>query len=123
MLVTTNAPIVEETSSANGRKKRTRKKSEFGQKATEKLKQGYSRVKEAGGLPVIENLLGLNQGAIQSNTGTIDAMTPPPPPPPQTTGMSKNTKIFIGVLVVGAIAGAIYYFTKVKGKKAKGSSK
>jgi hypothetical protein len=33
--------------------------------------------------------------------------------------MSTTTKVVIGVLVVGAIAGAIYYFTKVKGKTAK----
>lgn len=113
MLVTTNAPIVEETSSANGKK---RKKGQFGKQATEKFKSGYSRLKEAGGLPVIENLLGLNQGTTPNAMAT-DFMPPPPPPPP--TGMSTTTKIVIGVLVAGAVAGAIYYFVKVKGKKSK----
>ena len=115
MLVTTNAPIVEETSSANGNRRRTR--GQFGKRATEKFRKGYGRIKEAGALPVIENLLGLNQGT--STPNTTDLMPPPPPPPPPTKKMSTTTKIVIGVLVAGAIAGAIYYFTKVKGKKSK----
>jgi hypothetical protein len=116
MLVTTNAPIVEESSSANG-KRRTRQKGQFGKQATEKFRSGYTRLKEAGGLPVIENLLGLGQGTTTNTEANF--MPPPPPPPPPPTGMSTTTKVVIGVLVVGAIAGAIYYFTKVKGKTAK----
>ena len=51
----TKAPIIEEVSSANG-KKGKRKKSG---KVSDSLKRGYSRLKEAGGVPVIENLLGI----------------------------------------------------------------
>jgi hypothetical protein len=111
MLVTTSAPIVEETSNANGKKK----KGAFKKKASETFKKGYTRVKEAGALPVIENLLGLNQG---TPTATGTDFMPPPPPPPAPTGMSTTTKVVIGVLVVGAIVGGYLYFKKSKGKKA-----
>jgi hypothetical protein len=115
MLVTTSAPIVEETSNANGK----RKKGQFKTKATNTFKKGYTRVKEAGALPVIENLLGLNQGT--TPTGATDNFLPPPPPPPPTPTMSTTTKVVIGVLVLGAIVGGYYYFSKGKGKK--GSTK
>ena len=111
MLVTTSAPIVEENSNANGK----RQKGQFKQKASDTFKRGYSRVKEAGALPVIENLLGLNQGTT-NQTGENFTPPPPPPPPPPTT-MSTTTKVVIGVLVLGAIVGGYYYFTKGKGKK------
>ena len=110
MLVTTSAPIVEENSNANGK----RQKGQFKQKASDTFKRGYSRVKEAGALPVIENLLGLNQGTTNQTGGDF---TPPPPPPPPPTTMSTTTKVVIGVLVLGAIVGGYYYFTKGKGKK------
>ena len=110
MLVTTSAPIVEENSNANGK----RQKGQFKQKASDTFKRGYSRVKEAGALPVIENLLGLNQGTTNQTGGDF---TPPPPPPPPPTRMSTTTKVVIGVLVLGAIVGGYYYFTKGKGKK------
>ena len=114
MLVTTSAPIVEENSNANGK----RNKGQFKKKATDTFKRGYTRVKEAGALPVIENLLGLNQGAT-TPTGTGNFLPPPPPPPPPTpeTEMSTTTKVVIGVLVLGAIVGGYYYCTKGKGKK------
>lgn len=115
MLVTTNAPIIEETSSANGRRSK-RRKGDFGTKAKTTAERGYTRLKEAGALPVIENLLGLNKG----NTITVASeqfMPPPPPPPPTKEPMSTTKKVIIGVLIVGAIAGAYYYFTKVQGKK------
>jgi hypothetical protein len=114
MLVTTNAPIIEEQSNASGKKK----KGTFGKNVTEKFKSGYGKFKEAGGLPVVENLLKLNTGTPVDNTGLN---TPPPPPPPPPTGMSTTTKVVIGVLVVGAIAGAYYYFSKGKGKGKKSS--
>ena len=110
MLVTTSAPIVEENSNANGK----RQKGQFKQKASDTFKRGYSRVKEAGALPVIENLLGLNQGTTNQ---TGENFTPPPPPPPPPPTMSTTTKVVIGVLVLGAIVGGYYYFTKGKGKK------
>jgi hypothetical protein len=111
MLVTTSAPIVEETSNANGK----RQKGQFKQKASDTFKKGYTRVKEAGALPVIENLLGLNQGTT-TPTGTGN-FTPPTDTPPPPTTMSTTTKVVIGVLVLGAIVGGYYYFTKGKGKK------
>jgi hypothetical protein len=110
MLVTTSAPIVEENSNANGK----RQKGQFKQKASDTFKRGYSRVKEAGALPVIENLLGLGQGTTTQTGGNF---TPPPPPPPPPPTMSTTTKVVIGVLVLGAIVGGYYYFTKGKGKK------
>jgi hypothetical protein len=112
MLVTTSAPIVEENSNANGK----RQKGQFKKKATDTFKRGYTRVKEAGALPVIENLLGLNQGAT-TPTGTGNFLPPTDTPPPPPTGMSTTTKVVIGVLVLGAIVGGYYYFTKGKGKK------
>jgi hypothetical protein len=111
MLVTTSAPIVEENSNANGK----RQKSGRGKRASEIFKQGYSRVREAGALPVIENLLGLSPSG--QNQGGQNFTPPPPPPPPPPTGMSNTTKIVVGVVVLGAVIGAVYYFTKVKGKK------
>jgi hypothetical protein len=111
MLVTTSAPIVEENSNANGK----RQKGQFKQKATDTFKKGYTRVKEAGALPVIENLLGLGQGTTTQTGGNFTPPPPPPPPPPTT--MSTTTKVVIGVLVLGAIVGGYYYFTKGKGKK------
>lgn len=119
MLVTTSAPIIEETSNLEGNK-RTGK---FRKKAGEKFRSGYGKLKEAGALPVIENLLKLNTA---TGSGTIpnENLLPPTqqpldtPPPP----MSTTKKVVIAVLILGAIGGAYYYFTK-SGKKGKASKK
>ena len=109
MFITTNAPIIEEQSNAVGKKKAFKK-------AGEKIKGGFTKFTQAGGLGVIENLLN-PQGNMGANMGTTNVL-PPPPPEPVKTGMSTTTKVIIGVLVVGAIAGAIYYSKKNKGAKS-----
>ena len=119
MLVKTNAPIYEENSNANGKKKpRTGK---FRKKLATGFQKGYAKVKEAGALPVIENLLGL--GAVSGTIPTgadLPSGTPIETPP---TGMSTTTKVVIGVLVLGAVIGAVYYFNKNKSVKGKPSVK
>lgn len=117
MLVTTSAPIIEETSNAEGDKKTGK----FRKKAGEKFRSGYGKLKEAGALPVIENLLKLNTGS-GTNLPNENILPPPPPPPTEPTGMSTTSKVFIGVLIVGAIAGAYYYFNK-SGKTGKTAKK
>ena len=120
MLVTTSAPIYEENSNADGKKKpRTGK---FRKKIAKGFQKGYTKVKEAGAFPVIENLLGLNMGSGNTPTGA-DLPSATAIETPQTTGMSKTTKIVIGVIVVGAIVGAFYYFNKNKSVKGKPSVK
>jgi hypothetical protein len=109
MFITTNAPIIEEQSNAVGKKKAFKK-------AGEKIKGGFTKFTQAGGLGVIENLLN-PQGNMGANMGTTNVL-PPPPPEPVKTGMSTTTKVIIGVLVIGAIAGAIYYSKKGKGAKS-----
>lgn len=110
MIVTTSAPIIEETSSANG----TKKSGQFKKQAGERFRSGYGKLKEAGAFPVIENLLKLNTG---SGTGTgmanetlltpKEIITEEPP-----KKMSTTTKIVIAVLILGAIGGGIYYYKK-----------
>ena len=79
-------------------------------KFKEKLQGGYTKVKEAGGLSFLENILGLNQqsqnqGTIQGNqlpeTNVNVQMKQP---------MSNTTKILIGVGVAGAVGLAVWYF-------------
>lgn len=121
MLVTTSRPIYEENSNANGKKKpRTGK---FRKKLATGFQKGYAKVKEAGALPVIENLLGLGMGSGNMPTGAdLPSGTPIDTPPPPTT-MSTTTKVVIGVLVLGAVIGAVYYFNKNKSVKGKPSVK
>lgn len=115
MNVITSRPILDETksnccgmsgfddySNAKGNKKRSGK-------FKDKAKQGYQKVKEAGGLSFLENVLGLNQTTNQSNQGTttltdqdINVKVKEP--------MSNNTKILIGVGVVGVLGLAVWYF-------------
>lgn len=114
MIVKTNAPILEDSSNASGKGK----KGAFGKMATEKFKGGYGRLKEAGALPVIENLLGLGQKP-QNVVTDPNLMLPPVVETPPPTGMSTTTKVVIGVVVVGAIVGAYMYFKKGKTKSSK----
>lgn len=116
MLISTNAPIIEEQSNAIGK----RKKGTFGKRAGEKIRSGIGKFTQAGGLGVIENLLN-PQGSQGTNMPENNFTPPPPLPEPTKTGMSTTTKVVIGVLVVGAIAGAYYYFNKGKGKGKKSS--
>ena len=119
MLVTTSRPIYEENSNANGKKKpRTGK---FRKKLATGFQKGYSKVKEAGAFPVIENLLGLGSGTTQMGADLPNATEIPTPQ--QTTTMSTTTKVVIGVLVLGAVVGAVYYFNKNKSVKGKPSVK
>lgn len=75
-------------------------------KFKEKVQGGYQRVKEAGGLSFLENVLGLNQqGTIQDNQlpdAPLDIKVKEP--------MSNTTKILIGVGVAGAVGLAVWYF-------------
>jgi len=86
-------------------------------KFKEKAKQGYQRVKEAGGLSFLENVLGLNQQP--TNTQLTDTNIPDADLNVQTKKpMSTTTKVLIGVGVVGAI-GLVWYF----GFRKKGAKK
>ena len=79
-------------------------------KFKEKLQGGYTRVKEAGGLGFLENILGLNQqgqnqGTTQDNQlpdANLNIKVKEP--------MSNTTKILIGVGVAGAVGLAVWYF-------------
>ena len=79
-------------------------------KFKEKLQGGYTKVKEAGGLSFLENILGLNQqsqnqGTIQGNQlpdANLNVQVKQP--------MSNTTKILIGVGVAGAVGLAVWYF-------------
>jgi hypothetical protein len=116
MLISTNAPIIEEQSNAIGK----RKKGTFGKRASEKIRSGIGKFTQAGGLGVIENLIN-PQGSQGNSTGETNFTPPPPPPTTAPTGMTTTTKVIIGVLVVGAIAGAYFYFNKSKSKGKKSS--
>ena len=102
MNVITNAPIIEESSSANGKKAR---------KSTGKLganlKTGYGKLADAGAFPVIGNLLGLNPTPVAPMDSTVVTSIDTTPPP-----MSTTKKVVIGVVVVGVIAGIIYLVKK-----------
>ena len=106
MNVITNAPIIEESSSANG-KKGLKSKGQLGAKA----KAGYGKLVDAGALPVIGNLLGLNQTPVAPMDSTVVTPIDTTPPP-----MSTTKKVVIGVVVVGVIA-SIIYLVKKSGKK------
>ena len=90
---------------AKGKRKKVRSG-----KFAEKLKGGYSRVKESGGLGFLENILGLNQqsqnqGTTQDNQlpdANLNIKVKEP--------MSNTTKILIGVGVAGAVGLAVWYF-------------
>lgn len=79
-------------------------------KLKEKVQGGYQRVKEAGGLSFLENVLGLNQqaqnqGTMQGNQlpdANLNVQVKEP--------MSNTTKILIGVGVAGAVGLAVWYF-------------
>jgi hypothetical protein len=102
MNVITNAPIIEESSSLNGKKAR---------KSTGKLganlKTGYGKLVDAGAFPVIGNLLGLNPTPVTPiDTTEVTPIDTTPPP------MSTTKKVVIGVVVVGVIVGIIYLVKK-----------
>jgi hypothetical protein len=85
----------------------------------EKAKQGYQRVKEAGGLSFLENVLGLNQQA--TNTQLTDTNVPDANLNVQTKQpMSTTTKVLIGVGVVGAVGLVLYFALRKKGTKKVG---
>ena len=79
-------------------------------KFKEKLQGGYTKVKEAGGLSFLENVLGLNQQA--QNQGTMQGNQLPDPNLniQVKQPMSNTTKILIGVGVAGAVGLAVWYF-------------
>jgi len=118
MLVMTKAPIIEEVSSANGRKGKRAKSG----RVSDSLKRGYSRLRDAGGIATIENLLGV--GTLDPNLATRtpvsgggsqdNDMPPPPPPPPNDTKkpMTKTTKIVLWSVGILAVAGISYYLYK-----------
>lgn len=115
MLVMTSAPIIEETSSANGKRKQNAKK------VGNSFKRGYSRLKEAGGVPVIENLLGIGTLPDPNSAPVVGAGLPdqnpiiPTDETPKKEGLSKTTKIVLwsvaGLAVVGL---GIYLYKRSK---------
>lgn len=102
MNVITNAPIIEESSSANGKKGVKSRK-----KIGSNLQAGYGKLVDAGALPVIGNLLGLNPKPVTPIDTTVVTTIDTTPPP-----MSTTKKVVIGVVVVGVIVGIIYLVKK-----------
>jgi hypothetical protein len=124
MLVMTKAPIIEEVSSANGKKGKRAKSG----KVADSFRRGYSRLKDAGGIATIENLLGV--GTLDPNLATQTPVggggsqnmdTPPPPPPPpidEKKPLTKTTKLVLWSVGILAVAGISYYlYTRSKGGK------
>jgi hypothetical protein len=79
-------------------------------KFKEKLQGGYTKVKEAGGLSFLENVLGLNQQAQNQGTMQGNQLTDPNLNIKVKEPMSNTTKILIGVGVAGAVGLAVWYF-------------
>ena len=79
-------------------------------KFKEKLQGGYTKVKEAGGLSFLENVLGLNQQAQNQGTMQDNQLTDPNLNIKVKEPMSNTTKILIGVGVAGAVGLAVWYF-------------
>ena len=117
MNVITNRPILDGEEATNegysyARGQRTRRTKsartgEFQKKAKEFGQRGYTRLKEAGAFPVIENLLGLtpSQTVIETPKGNEIIMTDDGKPQKSTT----TRKVLIVVGIAGAI-GLIWYF-------------
>lgn len=122
-VITTN-PIIEETySEVGGKKKKTTSKKK-GQAGT-KLKNAYTKVRDAGGVTFLENLLGVGQG------GTPDVPVEGAMPTNQTstgnTAVDEPTKSkfptwakwVIGLAVVGGIGYGVYRMMKTPAKGVK----
>jgi hypothetical protein len=111
MNVITNRRIIDgdnlndDYSNAGGKKPKKKRTGEFGKNVREKTQKGYIRLKEAGGIPVIENLLGLTPSQTVVESTNLDIQPPSDTKPP----MSTTNKILIGVGIAGAI-GLIWYF-------------
>lgn len=112
MNVITSRPIIDgdtamidSFSNAGGKKPKKKRTGEFGKKIKEGGNKAYVRLKEAGALPVIENLLGLQP--TQPTTEVTDGNVLPPTT--EKEPMSTTNKVLIGVGIVGAI-GLIWYF-------------
>jgi hypothetical protein len=135
MLVISKAPIVEEHSNltAEQRKARRRQRSK---KATDTFKGGYSRFKEAGGLPVIENLLGLGAAPpadlaqktpVLGNDELASKLPIDDGGMKGKKGLSKTQKWMIGIGVAAVLGVAGYYIYKryagSMGKSGKPASK
>lgn len=133
MLVISKAPIVEEQFSNLTKEERQARRKRRSKKATETFKGGYTRFKEAGGLPVIENLLGLTAAP----AADLAAQTPvigdkdlaggklPQDDLGQGTkkGLTSGQKWAIGIGVAAVIGVAGYFLYKkysgTSGKKSK----
>lgn len=122
MNVITSRPIidgetsrVDEFSNARGKRTKRQRTGNLGKKVKEGGNRAYVRLKEAGALPVIENLLGLAPTQVQ-NQITDENFTPSPT---EKAPMSTTTKVLIGVGIAGTI-GLIWYFGfyKKNAKKA-----
>lgn len=111
MNVITNRRIIDgnnlndDYSNAGGKKPKKKRTGEFGKNVREKTQKGYIRLKEAGGIPVIENLLGLTPSQTVVESTNLDIQPPTDTKPP----MSPTKKVLIGVGIAGAI-GLIWYF-------------
>lgn len=111
MNVITNRRIIDgdnlndDYSNAGGKKPKKKRTGEFGKNVREKTQKGYIRLKEAGGIPVIENLLGLTPSQTVVESTNLDIQ----PPSETKAPMSTTKKVLIGVGIAGAI-GLIWYF-------------
>jgi len=90
-------------SNANSDMAKKKRSGKFG----EKIKGGYQKVKEAGGLSFLENIFGLNQN---TNQNTYDPNANVNFNQPTKQPMSTTTKILIGLAVAGVVGFGVYYF-------------
>jgi len=112
MNVITSRPIIDgdttmidNFSNAGGKADKKKRRKEVGKKIKEGGNKAYVRLKEAGAIPVIENLLGLQPSNPPTTEPTDGNILPPTEPTP----MSTTKKVLIGVGIAGAI-GLIWYF-------------
>jgi hypothetical protein len=93
-------------SNARGKRTKRKRKGQFGKNLRDTTQRGYVRFKEAGGIPVVENLLGLapSQTMVDSPAGTDFPITDNTKPP-----MTTTKKVLIGLGIASAI-GLIWYF-------------
>lgn len=121
IFVISKAPVIEEeTSSANGKK--TTKRKLLKPATKKKIKTGYGKFRDAGGVSFIENILGVgaNEGGNGEmptgdpslGDGGVNAGDGTKPP------MSTTTKVVIGVAVAAVVGGIIYYVVKNKSAKS-----
>ena len=119
MLIRTTRPVIEQEPQSNiGGSRQVKKvlKKGSGKKGFgEKLKGGFGKFRDAGGVDLITNLIS------NKNSPSQSAIPEPvaPPMPPVKEPMKTSTKVIIGVLIVSAIIGGFVLYKKSNPVKLK----